>query len=289
MRAMTSEDVLTRPGIRTLLPGWTARIAFGAFLLAVVVRLTGDVEPWGDDGVTAPVVAQVLLLPLLALTLWAASRPGDAGGASGTAGAGGTAGADRRPRPVVLTLVSLALGYLGDAVVTTTLLPGVWDVLLGGMELEGVIYAPMLVIALLALSLVVQTVAFRGWLGTGRLFRLTTAACWVVGAAAVVVLSSGVAHLDVGEYVVGAVTACAAWCAAVVFLTVAAWRVDRLAGVGALLLVATAVLLPAGLFVGEAGLYLATLRVAPVVYVAGQALLAAGLLRGLHRTLHPAV
>ncbi|WP_157236758.1 hypothetical protein [Promicromonospora sukumoe] len=280
---MTSEDVLTRPGIRTLLPGWTARIAFGAFLLAVVVRLTGDVEPWGDGGVTAPVVAQLLLLPLLALTLWAASRPGAAGGATGTAAAG------RRPRPVALTLVALALGYLGDAVVTRTLLPGVWDVLLGGMELEGVIYAPMLVIALLALSLVVQTFAIRGWLGSGRLFRLTTAACWVVGGAAVVVLISGVAHLDVGEYVVGAVTACAAWCVAVAFLTVAAWRVDRLAGIGALLVVAAAAFLPVGLFVGEAGIYVFALRLTPVVYVAGQALLAAGVLRGLHRTPHPAV
>ncbi|MFE7509153.1 hypothetical protein [Promicromonospora sp. NPDC057488] len=276
---MTSEDVVTRPGIRTLLPGWTARIAFGAFLLALVVRLTGVVEPWGMSGVTAPVVAHLLLLPLLALTLWAASQPGGAGGASGTTGAA------RRPRSVVLTLVALAVGYLGDPVVTITLLPGVWEALMGGMELEGFIYAPMLVLALLALSLTVQTVAFWDWLGTGRLFHLTTAACWVVGVAAVVVLVSGVAHLDIGEYVVGALTAGAAWCLAVAVLAVAAWRVDRLAGIGAPLLVAAVAFLPVGMVVGGAGAYLSAFRVLPVVYVAGQALLAAGLLRSLNRPL----
>ncbi|MGW2094895.1 hypothetical protein [Promicromonospora sukumoe] len=267
---MTSHDVVSPARLRTLLPGPVSRIAFGAFVLAVVVRLTGDVEPWGEGGLTPAVVAHLLLLPLLALTLWAASRPSAGGG---------------RPRPVVLTLAALALGYLGDPVVAGTLLSGVWEALAGGMELEGLVYQAMMEVALLALALVVQTLAFRGWLGAGRLYRLATVTCWVVGAATVAVVASGVLHLDLGEYLVGAVTAGVAWCFAVAFLAVAAWRVDRLGGIGALLHVATAVLVAAGLVVGDAeGVYLAVLRLTALVYVAGQALLAAGLLRALGRT-----
>ncbi|MFI8523212.1 hypothetical protein ACIGB8_02120 [Promicromonospora sukumoe] len=264
---MTSHDVVPPTRLRTFLPGLVSRITFGALLVALVVRLTGDVEPWGEEGLTPAVVAHLLLLPLLALTLWAAS---------------GTPGTSGRPRPVVLTLVALALGYLGDPVVAGTLLSGVWEALMGSMELEGIVYQAMMLVALLALALVAQTLAFRGWLGAGRLYRLAGAACWVVGVAAVAVVVSGLLHLDLAEYVVGAVTAGAAWCVAVAFLAVAAWRVDRLAGTGALLHVATAVLAAAGLLVGDSeGVYQAVLRLSAVVYVAGQALLATGLLRSL--------
>ncbi|MFD7025540.1 hypothetical protein [Promicromonospora sukumoe] len=267
---MTSHDVASPTRLSTLLPGPVSRIAGGALVVALVVRLTGAVEPWGEEGLTPAVVAHLLLLPLLALTLWAASR---------------TPGTSGRPRPVVLTLVALALGYLGDPVVAGTLLSGVWGTLMAAMELEGVVYQAMMLVALLALALVAQTLAFRGWLGAGRLYRLTSAACWVVGVAAVAVVVSGVLHLDLVEYLVGAVTAGAAWCVAVAFLAVAAWRVDRLAGAGALLHVGTAVLAAAGFLVGDSeGLYQAVLRLSAVVYVAGQALLAAGLLRTLRRT-----
>lgn len=266
---MTSHDVASPTRLSTFLPGPVARIACGALAVALVVRLTGDVEPWGEDGLTPAVVAHLLLLPLLALTLWAASR---------------TPGTSGRPRPAVLTLVALGLGYLGDLVLAGTLLSGMWGTLMGSMELEGIIYQAMMLVALLALALMVQTLAFRGWLGAGRLYRLTSAACWVVGVAAVAVVVSGVLHLDLAEYMVGAVTAGAAWCVAVAFLAAAAWRVDRLAGTGALLHVGTAVLVAAGLLVGDSeGLYQTVSRLSAVVYVAGQALLAAGLLRTLRR------
>jgi hypothetical protein len=265
---MTSNDVeVSRVGIRAVLPGPVSRIACGALLVAVVIRVTGDVTPWNEGGLTAPLVAHLLLLPLLALTLWAAAPP------SGGVG---------RPRVVVLTLVALALGYLGDVVVTSTIFPGAWDALTGSMELEGLGYAAMLNAAVLALALVVQAVAFRGWLGAGRLRSAADVTCWVTAAVAVAVLVAGVAHSDLGDYAVAAVVAGSAWCAAVSLLTVVAWRADRFAGVGALLHVATAALLLIGPITGGAGTV--SLRAAAVTYVVGQALLAAGVLCRLRRT-----
>jgi hypothetical protein len=263
---MTSNDVeVSRVGIRALLPGPVSWIACGALLVAVVIRVTGDVIPWGEDGLTAPLVAHLLLLPLLALTLWAA--------ASSSGGVG-------RPRPVVLTLVALALGYLGDVVVTTTLFPGVWEALMGNMELEGLVYGAMLAGAVLALALVVQAVAFRGWLGAGRLRSAADVTCWVTAAVAAAILVAGVAHADLGDYAVAGVVAGSAWCVAVSLLAVVAWRADRLAGVGALIHVATgALLIVTILGTGTVGF-----RAAAVTYVVGQALLAAGVLRKLHRT-----
>jgi hypothetical protein len=263
---MTSEDVVSRAGIRAILPGPVSRVACGALLVAVVIRVTGDVAPGNEGGLTAPLVAHLLLLPLLGLTLWAASPP------SGRVG---------RPRPVVLTLVALALGYLGDLIVTGALLPGAWNLLMGDMELEGVVYGLMLSGAFLALALVAQAVAFREWLGAGRLRTSADVVCWVTGSVAVAVLAAGVAHADLGDYTVGAVAAGVAWCAAVSLLAVVAWRADRLAGIGALLHVATALVLLIATFTGEAGIV--GLRVAAVTYVVGQALLAAGVLRTLHR------
>jgi hypothetical protein len=72
----------------------------------------------------------------------------------------------------------------------------------------------------------------------------------------------------------------AAWVAAVSLLTVVAWRADRLAGIGALLHVAAAALLLVGTMTGEVGGTL-SLRAVAVTYVAGQALLAVGMLRRL--------
>lgn len=265
---MTSENVaLLRAQARAFLPGPVSRIAFGALLVAIVVRMTGDVSPGNEHGVTAALVAHLLLLPLLALALWAAApRSGGIG----------------RPRPVVLTVVALALGYLADTVVTGTFFPGMWDTLLGGMELDGLVYGAMLSAALLALALVVQVVAFRGWLGPGRLRTSADVVCWVAAAVATAVLVTGVAHVDFGDYLVGVVAAGSAWCAAVTILAVVAWRVDRLAGIGALLHVATALLLPVAAMGWGVGPD--SLRLSAVTYIVGQALLAAGVLRRLRRT-----
>ncbi|MEV0951931.1 hypothetical protein [Promicromonospora sp. NPDC050249] len=265
---MTSSDVeAPRAGIRALLPGLVSRIAFGLLLVAVVIRVTDDVTVWDEAGLTAPLVAHLLLLPLLALTLWAAAP---------------SSGGLLRPRPVVLTLVALALGYLGDVFVTTALLPGAWEALMSGMELEGLVYVAMVSGAVLALALVVQVVAFRGWLGAGPLRSATDITCLVAGVAGVVVLVAGVAHVDLGDYVVGAVVAGSAWVAAVSLLTVVAWRADRLAGVGGMLHVAAAALLLIGTMTGGVGATL-SFRAAAVTYVVGQALLAVGVLRGLRR------
>lgn len=266
---MTSNDVeAPHVGIRALLPGLVSRIAFGLLLVAVVIRVTGDVTVWDEAGLTVPLVAHLLLLPLLALTLWAAA-PSSGGGLL-------------RPRPVVLTLVALALGYLGDVFVTAALLPGVWEALMSGMELEGLVYAAMLSGAVLALALVVQVVAFRGWLDAGPLRVAADVICGVTGLAAAAVVVAGIAHVDLRDYVVGAVVAGAAWVAAVSLLTVVAWRADRLAGVGALLHVATGALLLIGTMTGGIGASF-SLRVVAVTYVAGQALLAVGVLRRLRR------
>lgn len=265
---MTSNDVeAPRVGIRALLPGLVSRIVFGLLLVVVVIRMTGDVDAWDEGGFTAPLVAHLLLLPLLALTLWAAAP---------------TSGGLLRPRPVVLTLVALALGYLGDVFVTTALFPGVWEALMSGMELEGLVYMAMVSGAVLALALVVQVVAFRGWLGAAPLRSAADVICWVTGVAAVAVLVAGVAHVDLGDYLVGAVVAGSAWVAAVSLLTVVAWRADRLAGVGALLHVAAGAVLLIGTTVGEVGTAV-SLRVVAATYVVGQALLAAGVLRRLRR------
>ncbi|MGI5187068.1 hypothetical protein ACQEVI_02860 [Promicromonospora sp. CA-289599] len=263
---MTSNDVeAQRTGVRAVLPGPVSRIACGLLLVAVVIRVTGDVDAWDDGGFTVPLVAHLLLLPLLALTLWAAAP---------------SSGGALRPRPVVLTLVALALGYLGDVFVTTALFPGAWDALTSGMELEGLVYLAMVSGAVLALALVVQVVAFRGWLGAGPLRSAADVTCWVTGVAAAAVLVAGVAHVDLGEYVVGAVVAGSAWVAAVSLLAVVAWRADRLAGVGALLHVAAAGLLLVGTMASGVGAAV-SLRAVAVTYVVGQALLAVGVLRRL--------
>jgi hypothetical protein len=183
---------------------------------------------------------------------------------------------------VVLTLVALALGYLGDVSVTTVLFPGVWEALMGNMEMEGLVYGAMLSAAVLALALVVQVVAFRGWLGAGSLRTAVDVACWVTGVVAVAVLGAGVAHVDLGDYVVGAVVAASAWVVAVSLLTVVAWQADRHASVGALLHVAAAALLLVGSMTGGAGTA-GSLRAVAVIYVVGQALLAVGVLRRLQR------
>ncbi|MEU4388905.1 hypothetical protein [Promicromonospora sp. NPDC023805] len=265
---MTSTDVeAPRVGIRALLPGLVSRIAFGLLLVAVVIRMTGDVGAWGEGALTVALVAHLLLLPLLALTLWAAAP---------------SSGGVLRPRPVVLTLVALAVGYLGDVFVTTVLFPGVWETLMSGMELEGLVYMAMLSAAVLALALVVQVVAFRGWLDAGPLRLAADVVCGVTGVAAAAVLVAGVAHVDLGDYVVGAVVASAAWVVAVALLTVVAWRADRLAGVGALLHVATAGLLLIGTMTGGIGASI-SLRVVALTYVVGQALLAVGVLHRLRR------
>lgn len=268
-RDTTSDDDVEAPraGIRALLPGPVSRIAFGLLLVAVVIRMTGDVGAWDEGGFTVVLVAHLLLLPLLALTLWAAA-PSSAG--------------VLRPRPVVLTLVALALGYLGDVFVTTALVPEVWDTLMNDMELEGLVYMAMMCGAVLALALVVQVVAFRGWLGAGPVRSAADVTCWVAGMAAVAVVIAGVAHADLGGYLVGMVVAGAAWVAAVSLLTVVAWRADRLAGIGALLHVAAAALLLVGTMMGEVGSTL-SFRAVAVTYVVGQALLAVGVLRGLRR------
>jgi hypothetical protein len=265
---MTSNDVeAPRVGIRAVLPGTVSRIACGLLLVAVVIRVTGDVTVWDEAGLTVPLVAHLLLLPLLALTLWAAAP---------------SSGGLLRPRPVVLTVVALALGYLGDVFITTALFPGAWEALMSGMELEGLVYMAMMSGAILALALVVQVVAFRGWLGAGPLRSAADVTCWVTGVAAVAVLVAGIAHVDLGDYLVGVVVAGSAWVAAVSLLTVVAWRADRLAGVGGLLHVAAAALLLVGTMTGEVGGAL-SLRAAAVTYVVGQALLAVGVLRGLRR------
>lgn len=265
---MTSNDVdVSRVGIRAVLPGTVSRIACGLLLVAVVIRVTGDVGVWEEEGFTAPLVAHMLLLPLLALTLWAAAP---------------SSGGLRRPRPGVLTLVALALGYLGDVFVTTALFPGVWEALMSNMELEGLIYMAMLSAAVLALALVVQVVAFRGWLGAGRLRSAADVICWVTGVGATAVLVAGVSHVDLGDYLAGLVAAGSAWVAAVSLLTVVAWRADRLAGVGALLHVAAAALALIWTMSGAVGASV-SLRVVAVVYIVGQALLAAGVLRRLRR------
>jgi hypothetical protein len=266
-RDMTSDDDVEAPrvGIRALLPGLVSRIACGLLLVAVVIRLTGDVGAWEEGGFTVVLVAHLLLLPLLALTLWAAAP---------------SSGGVLRPRPVVLTLGALALGYLGDVFVTTALFPGVWDALMNDMELEGLVYMAMVSGAVLALALVVQVLAFRGWLGAGPVRSAADVTCWVAGVAAVAVVVAGVVHVDLGDYLAGAVVAGAAWVAAVSLLTVVAWRADRLAGIGALLHVAAAALLLVGTMTGEVGGTL-SLRAVAVTYVAGQALLAVGMLRRL--------
>jgi hypothetical protein len=148
------------------------------------------------------------------------------------------------------------------------------------MELEGLVYMAMLSAAVLALALVVQVVAFRGWLGAGRLRSAADVICWVTGLVAIAVLVAGVAHVDLGDYVAGAVVAGSAWLAAVSLLAVVAWRADRLACVGALLHVAAAALLLTWTMSGVVGAGV-SLRVVAVVYVVGQALLAAGVLRRL--------
>jgi hypothetical protein len=265
---MTSTDVeAPRVGIRALLPGLVSRIVFGLLLVAVVIRVTGDVGVWEEEGFTAPLVAHMLLLPLLALALWAAApSPGGLG----------------RPRPVVLTLIAFALGYLGDVFITTVLFAGVWEALASNMELEGLVYMAMLCAAVLALALVVQVVAFREWLGAGPLRSAADVICSVTGLVAIAVLVAGVAHVDLGDYVAGAVVVSSAWSVAVSLLAVVAWRADRLAGIGALLHVAAAALLLTWTMWGEVGAGV-SLRVVAVVYVVGQALLAAGVLRRLQR------
>ncbi|MFD6142249.1 hypothetical protein [Promicromonospora sp. NPDC060271] len=254
-----------RAGIRAVLPGPVSRTACGLLLVAIVLRTTGDVGAWEEGTRTVALVAHLLLLPFLALMLWSAAP---------------SSGGVLRPRPVVLTLVALALGYLGDVFVTTALFPGVWDALMSGMELEGLLYMAMLSGAVLALALVVQAVAFRGWLGAGPLRSAADVICWAIGVVVAAVLVAGVAHVDLGDYVAGAVAAGAAWVAAVSLLTVAAWRADRLAGIGALLHVAAAAMLLVVTTAGGVGTAIG-LRAVVVTYVVGQALLAAGVLRRL--------
>jgi len=264
---MTSE-VLSPPrvSLRALLPGPVSRIGFGLLLVALVVRMTGDVS-WDVPELTAAGAAHLLLLPLVALTLWAAAP------SSGGAG---------RPLPVVLTLVALGVGYLGDYHVTNRLFPRLWDVLLRDTDWDGLVYQALITGGVLLLALAVQILAFRGWLGAGRPRLVADVGCWVIGAVAVAAVVAGVTRLDLGDYTAALAVGVVAWVAAVVLLTVVAWRADRLAGIGALLYIVSAVLLVVLVILLGGDDFVA--RAGTATYVVGQSFLAAGVLRKLHRT-----